>query len=250
MSYYITFDSSGGVSLAHGVEWRRHKYIRKEGNRYIYPEDLSKQRSKEAVNKYQQDGQKRTTTQKARDVASKYQHDGYRRTAMENARKKQYAIISSRYAQINGEKRTEEERTRQLQQKNAEVKQRIDHYRQVIEPAQRRGQQRTADTWRQSPENPYAIGIYNVSKNTPGAIENMHNKVFGTTEYWKHETGKEHQARLNAGAAQRAAGVKFKASINTATKAVAKWGSNTINSAKNLASKGASLVSNLFKKKK
>lgn len=44
MSYYITFDSSGGLTLAHGVEWRRHKYIRKEGNRYIYPEDLKKKR--------------------------------------------------------------------------------------------------------------------------------------------------------------------------------------------------------------
>ena len=27
--------------LKHGVEWRKHKYIRKEGNRYIYPEDLA-----------------------------------------------------------------------------------------------------------------------------------------------------------------------------------------------------------------
>lgn len=26
--------------LKHGVEWKRHKYIRKEGDRYIYPEDL------------------------------------------------------------------------------------------------------------------------------------------------------------------------------------------------------------------
>lgn len=26
--------------LKHGVEWRKHKYIRKEGNRYIYPEDV------------------------------------------------------------------------------------------------------------------------------------------------------------------------------------------------------------------
>lgn len=26
--------------IKHGVEWKRHKYIRKEGNRYIYPEDL------------------------------------------------------------------------------------------------------------------------------------------------------------------------------------------------------------------
>lgn len=28
--------------LQHGLEWKRHKYIRKEGNRYIYPEDLQK----------------------------------------------------------------------------------------------------------------------------------------------------------------------------------------------------------------
>ena len=52
MSYYITFDSSGGVSLAHGVEWRKHKYIRKEGKRYIYPEDLKKSVGK-AVNSMQ-----------------------------------------------------------------------------------------------------------------------------------------------------------------------------------------------------
>lgn len=28
--------------LYHGVEWKRHKYIRKEGNRYIYPDDLKR----------------------------------------------------------------------------------------------------------------------------------------------------------------------------------------------------------------
>lgn len=37
-------------SLQHGVPWRKHKYIRKEGDRYIYPEDLVKEnRLKENV---------------------------------------------------------------------------------------------------------------------------------------------------------------------------------------------------------
>ena len=60
MSYYITFDSSGGLTLAHGVEWRRHKYIRKEGNRYIYPEDLRKQQAQEAVRQAQERGAHKT----------------------------------------------------------------------------------------------------------------------------------------------------------------------------------------------
>lgn len=29
------------TTLAHGMEWKKHKYIRKEGDRYIYPEDLN-----------------------------------------------------------------------------------------------------------------------------------------------------------------------------------------------------------------
>lgn len=35
------FDAEGNF-LIHGREWGQHKYIRKEGNRYIYPEDLQK----------------------------------------------------------------------------------------------------------------------------------------------------------------------------------------------------------------
>lgn len=42
MNYYIATDRFGNYSLEHGVKWRQHKYIRKEGNRYIYPEDLAK----------------------------------------------------------------------------------------------------------------------------------------------------------------------------------------------------------------
>lgn len=33
------FDSQGNF-IFHGIEWKNHKYIRKEGNRYIYPEDI------------------------------------------------------------------------------------------------------------------------------------------------------------------------------------------------------------------
>lgn len=35
----------GSQYLVHAGEWGRHKYIRKEGNRYIYPEDLQKKAS-------------------------------------------------------------------------------------------------------------------------------------------------------------------------------------------------------------
>lgn len=43
----------GSKVLIHAGEWGRHKYIRKEGNRYIYPEDLQKvaQRGYEVVQK-------------------------------------------------------------------------------------------------------------------------------------------------------------------------------------------------------
>ena len=40
MSYYIAKDHFGNYDLVHAQEWKQHKYIRKEGNRYIYPEDL------------------------------------------------------------------------------------------------------------------------------------------------------------------------------------------------------------------
>ena len=45
----------GSKVLVHAGEWGRHKYIRKEGNRYIYPEDLQKaaQRGYEVVKKGQ-----------------------------------------------------------------------------------------------------------------------------------------------------------------------------------------------------
>lgn len=45
----------GSQVLVHAGEWGRHKYIRKEGNRYIYPEDLQKaaQRGYEVVKKGQ-----------------------------------------------------------------------------------------------------------------------------------------------------------------------------------------------------
>lgn len=42
MNYYIATDRFGNYDLEHGIKWRQHKYIRKEGNRYIYPEDLKK----------------------------------------------------------------------------------------------------------------------------------------------------------------------------------------------------------------
>ena len=35
----------GSQYMVHAGEWGRHKYIRKEGNRYIYPEDLQKKAS-------------------------------------------------------------------------------------------------------------------------------------------------------------------------------------------------------------
>lgn len=69
MSYYITFDSSGGLTLAHGVEWRRHKYIRKEGNRYIYPEDLKEKALNNAARE-QRKGMARTKLYTERGLAA------------------------------------------------------------------------------------------------------------------------------------------------------------------------------------
>lgn len=34
--------ADGSTYMVHGRSWGKHKYIRKEGNRYIYPEDLKK----------------------------------------------------------------------------------------------------------------------------------------------------------------------------------------------------------------
>ena len=34
--YYIAQDRFGNYDLSHGKEWKNHKYIRKEGTRYIY----------------------------------------------------------------------------------------------------------------------------------------------------------------------------------------------------------------------
>ena len=41
------FDAEGNF-LFHGQDWRNHKYIRKEGNRYIYPEDVKKSNASRA----------------------------------------------------------------------------------------------------------------------------------------------------------------------------------------------------------
>lgn len=37
--------------LQHAVEWSKHKYIRKEGDRYIYPEDLEKEARSSSANR-------------------------------------------------------------------------------------------------------------------------------------------------------------------------------------------------------
>ena len=104
MSYYITFDSSGGLALAHGAEWRRHKYIRKEGNRYIYPEDLKKQQAaQEAVRQAQERGAHKTgryaSQPGGRDAAAERERaadiTAQRRRAADNA-------------QASGKKRTEQ----------------------------------------------------------------------------------------------------------------------------------------------
>lgn len=47
-NYYVAIDKDGNYVLAH-AEHRNHKYIRKEGNRYIYPEDLRRGRATGAV---------------------------------------------------------------------------------------------------------------------------------------------------------------------------------------------------------
>lgn len=39
---YLGNGMYSAASLSHGYTWSKHKYIRKEGNRYIYPEDLKK----------------------------------------------------------------------------------------------------------------------------------------------------------------------------------------------------------------
>ena len=49
-NYYVAIDKDGNYVLAH-AERRNHKYIRKEGNRYIYPEDLRRGRATDAVSR-------------------------------------------------------------------------------------------------------------------------------------------------------------------------------------------------------
>lgn len=50
-NYYVAIDKDGNYILAHAGKWRQHKYIRKEGNRYIYPEDLRRGRTTDAVSR-------------------------------------------------------------------------------------------------------------------------------------------------------------------------------------------------------
>jgi len=38
--------ADGSTYMVHGGSWGKHKYIRKEGNRYIYPEDMSRKEKK------------------------------------------------------------------------------------------------------------------------------------------------------------------------------------------------------------
>lgn len=48
-NYLVAIDKDGNYILAHAGKWRQHKYIRKEGNRYIYPEDLRRGKATDAV---------------------------------------------------------------------------------------------------------------------------------------------------------------------------------------------------------
>ena len=72
-SYYIAKDRFGNYNLAHGIQWRQHKYIRKEGNRYIYPEDLKKkQQAQNAANLANQRGFNRTVSYIGKGIKANY----------------------------------------------------------------------------------------------------------------------------------------------------------------------------------
>lgn len=81
-SYYIAKDRSGNYELVHGRTWAHHKYIRKEGNRYIYPNGSgsSKKRQAQTVNDVNVDskgnipqGRKTTTSGEATGYKSREQ---------------------------------------------------------------------------------------------------------------------------------------------------------------------------------
>ena len=295
MTYYIATDRFGNYDLEHGAKWRQHKYIRKEGNRYIYPEDLKKGGSTSGSNSgsktYIDDEYQRalasnsrpnvypnSEVSKARDLAQQrgysrtqyYKKDGFDSkslTSYPNGEKKwnteytkprlerefeQNASERRRQQEVN-KKRVAAERAVEDANRRGENRTHLEDRRALdreaarghkLEEIRRRGEQQTYDIR----ERAYRVRRYNVSGDVRGAIPT--NQYHGTGEYVKYESQKEHQQRLNAGAADRAASVKRKAAVNRAMNSVKKWGSNTLNSAKGAAAKGAAWVSNLLKRKK
>lgn len=62
---------SGSHWLAHaeGTKWKKHKYIRKEGDRYIYPEDITKDRYQRQKHNWYEDAAAGYTKDRLRDPA-------------------------------------------------------------------------------------------------------------------------------------------------------------------------------------
>ena len=295
MNYYIGTDRYGNYDLAHAGEWKQHKYIRKEGNRYIYPEDLAKggkkskgsgsnsgsgNDSKYIDSEYREalasnsrpNVYPNSDVSKARDLA---QQRGYARTRQyksdgfdsmkstlypngETRRSTEYTRprLEREFEQNAGQRAADKiaakakEAAEQAQERGRERTQREDEriFREgaakgrKLEEIRRRGQQQTKDIREQD----YRVRDYNVSKDTPGAIKKYHSSGYGTGEYFKLESPKEHAARLREGVQSRKVEVRAKRAI----KSVARWGAKQINSVKSYAKSGAELVSGLFNKKK
>lgn len=91
------------TTLAHGMEWKKHKYIRKEGNRYIYPEDLKKRSNtganpddiakNAAASRYGGDASRYANSTGAQLKIQKQQEENYNKNAAAAQYNKDYNAI-------------------------------------------------------------------------------------------------------------------------------------------------------------
>lgn len=166
MNYYIGTDRYGNYDLAHAGEWKQHKYIRKEGNRYIYAEDLKKQRElSEAKQKYTDDGVKttnyyRTGSREGNRLSyldqyqkqynpyaarQKYQDDGWKRTRQVWKDGQEYHGVVRGYGnrELGAAKRREFETERASDKLARQNEEKHLDAKQAVFEAQRRGERQT-----------------------------------------------------------------------------------------------------------
>lgn len=239
MNYYITFDSSGGISLAHGVEWRRHKYIRKEGKRYIYPEDLKRSVGK-AANSMQAKAAAVQANARGMNKTAYYKSEGWDyATAKVVGRNGELSNWHVQYTKPRKELEYAQDKDAYLaKEKAAKEQAKKDAAKEAVYAAQHRGAVRTGEIKdRQTAEAQAKKGDYSLSRH-------INNHQLQLNERAKQHAYEYHLS--DAYASQH----PVKAFVNRGKDTAKKVGTSALETGAKVISKGYDLVSKLLKKKK